>query len=609
MHEDGRRAGLLQLAGHPPLAFLRNYLAHGGIRDGVPGLHHLGDERVLRVPEVRQAVGASTRATESRRHEERTQKDTKQRMKPSSVKCPNDVLFLHIDTARTWRGGQNQVLLTVNGLRAIGQRAALVAHPDGELRRRAAEGLDLIPIAPRTEMDLSAAWRLSRVIKRLAPDVIHAHDPHGVAMASLALSLGAASAPGAAPALVASRRVDFHLKGNSFSRWKHRQVDCFIAASEAIRQMLVADGVPADRTVTVHEGIDVEHVLAAPPVNVHEAFWLPHGAPVVGNVAALVPHKGQRHLVEAAHLVVQRGSRRAVRDPRRRRAARASRAAGARASPREARAAARLPHRRARLHQGLRPLRDELGDRGPRHLAARRDGLLAADRRDPRRRHSRNRRGRRERPARAAARSRGDGGAIVRLLKDDHCGGGWARPGSRACASGSPSSGWSPRRPPCTHAWPADPTQRTLRVRLRAIEAARVHHAEVAEREVVLDRVVRIEPAQRRGDVARHAPAGARIGRQAQAAADADHVRVERHDELRRRHARPDAEVERVAPHHPAQKQIQPLAGAAGRRARKEVADAGPPRHAAVRAPSGSSASARVEKLSSAGSMSSAPAS
>ncbi len=37
MHEDGRRAGLLQLAGHPPLAFLRNYLARGGVRDGVPG--------------------------------------------------------------------------------------------------------------------------------------------------------------------------------------------------------------------------------------------------------------------------------------------------------------------------------------------------------------------------------------------------------------------------------------------------------------------------------------------------------------------------------------------------------------------------------------------
>ncbi|HEX3704103.1 MAG TPA: glycosyltransferase family 2 protein [Vicinamibacterales bacterium] len=38
MHESGRRAGFLEIAGHPPLAFLRNYLAHGGIRDGVPGL-------------------------------------------------------------------------------------------------------------------------------------------------------------------------------------------------------------------------------------------------------------------------------------------------------------------------------------------------------------------------------------------------------------------------------------------------------------------------------------------------------------------------------------------------------------------------------------------
>ena len=211
---------------------------------------------------------------------------------------------LHIDTARTWRGGQNQVLLTVNGLRALGHRAALVAHPDGELRRRAAEGLELIPLAPRSEMDLSASWKLSRLLRQLGPDILHAHDAHGVAMAALALSMGGTS-KGRRPALVASRRVDFHLQTNSLSKWKHHQVDCFIAASEAIRQMLITDGVPADRTVTVHEGIDVAHVVMAPAVNVHETFWLPHHAPIVGNVAALEPHKGQRHLIEAAHLVIR----------------------------------------------------------------------------------------------------------------------------------------------------------------------------------------------------------------------------------------------------------------------------------------------------------------
>jgi glycosyltransferase involved in cell wall biosynthesis len=38
MHESGRRAGPFAIAGYPPLAFLRNYIAHGGLRDGVAGL-------------------------------------------------------------------------------------------------------------------------------------------------------------------------------------------------------------------------------------------------------------------------------------------------------------------------------------------------------------------------------------------------------------------------------------------------------------------------------------------------------------------------------------------------------------------------------------------
>jgi len=214
---------------------------------------------------------------------------------------------LHIDSARTWRGGQNQVLLTVLGMRALGHRSTLVAHPAGELRLRAKEGLDLIPLAPANEMDLTAAWRLSRLVKQLKPDVIHAHDPHGVAMAAIALSMvgGSRGAGGSAPPLIASRRVDFRMKGNALSRWKYRQVDCFVCASDAIRKIVIADGVPPSRAVTIHEGIDLGHVAAAPPADLHAELWLPHHAPIVGNVAALVPHKGQRHLIDAAAIVLR----------------------------------------------------------------------------------------------------------------------------------------------------------------------------------------------------------------------------------------------------------------------------------------------------------------
>jgi glycosyltransferase involved in cell wall biosynthesis len=212
------------------------------------------------------------------------------------------VFSLHIDTQRTWRGGQRQVLLTVLGLRERGCRAVLVAHPEGELARRASEGHDLIRLAPRTEVDLSAAWRLSRIIKDLKPDVIHAHDPHGVALASLALSFGTSSR---VPALIASRRVAFHLKPHAFSRWKYRQVDCFIAASDSIHTLLLNDGIDAARIVTIYEGIDVHRVQAEPALNIHAEFWLPTHAPIVGAVGALTPEKGHRHLIDAAALVLR----------------------------------------------------------------------------------------------------------------------------------------------------------------------------------------------------------------------------------------------------------------------------------------------------------------
>jgi len=209
---------------------------------------------------------------------------------------------LHIDTARTWRGGQSSVMQIVLGLRARGHRALLVAHPDGELFKRMREGHDLLPLAPRGDIDLTAAWRLSRVLKQLSPDAVYAHDPHAVAMTSTALSI---ASPRPRPLFVATRRVLFRLADNSFSRWKYSEVDCFIASCTAVRDRLITDGVPRSKITIVHEGVDVERLAHLPAANVHAEFYLPTGAPIVMNVAALAPHKGQHHLIDAAALVVR----------------------------------------------------------------------------------------------------------------------------------------------------------------------------------------------------------------------------------------------------------------------------------------------------------------
>jgi glycosyltransferase involved in cell wall biosynthesis len=161
----------------------------------------------------------------------------------------------------------------------------------------------LVPLAPRNEVDLSSAWKLSRIIRQWRPQIVHAHDPHAVAMAGLALSF---SAPDPSPRVVASRRVDFHLQRHSFSRWKYRQVDLFLAASEAIRHVLEQDGIEPNRIVVVHDGIDVAKIDRLPIVDVHREYWLPHGVPVLVNVGALVGHKGQKFLVDAMpHVLAQ----------------------------------------------------------------------------------------------------------------------------------------------------------------------------------------------------------------------------------------------------------------------------------------------------------------
>jgi glycosyltransferase involved in cell wall biosynthesis len=209
---------------------------------------------------------------------------------------------LHIDTGQTWRGGQRQTMYAVLGLRALGHRVALVAHPQGELLRRMSEGTDVIPLAPEKDVDLTAAWKLSRVIRQLRPEVVHARDSHAMATASLALSM-ASDVP--RPIFVVSRRIDTRADHRSFGRWSESQADCHVAGCSVIRDRLVAEGVPAARTLVINEAVDLERVQHLPAANVHAELYLPTHAPIVGNVASLVPQKGHHHLIDAAAEVVR----------------------------------------------------------------------------------------------------------------------------------------------------------------------------------------------------------------------------------------------------------------------------------------------------------------
>jgi len=212
------------------------------------------------------------------------------------------MLSLHVDTETSWRGGPNQVMFTVTGLRARGHRAVLVADPAGELYRRMREGVDLIPLSSKGDIDMAAAWALSRVLKQVRPDLVHAHEPRAVALLTVALSI---AAPRPRPPFVASHRTETRLPHTSFGRWTASEVDCFVANSHALARRLSMDGVPPARTEVVYEGVDVERIDRLEAANLHADLYLPTHAPIVGTVAPLVPQKGLQYLVGAAVLAVR----------------------------------------------------------------------------------------------------------------------------------------------------------------------------------------------------------------------------------------------------------------------------------------------------------------
>ncbi len=203
---------------------------------------------------------------------------------------------LHVDTAAGWRGGQNQALLTAQGMAARGRATAIACRGGGPLEERArAAGLQVHGLPFRGDLWPPAILALARRIRRQPPQVLLLHDPHAVTAALLATRL-AARRP-----LVAVRRVDFPLR-SVFSRRKYAACDRVVVVSRAIGSVVEQGGIPPARLRLVYEGVP-DRRPAAGGQELLQALGVPAGAAVIGNVAALTGHKDHATLLEAMALV------------------------------------------------------------------------------------------------------------------------------------------------------------------------------------------------------------------------------------------------------------------------------------------------------------------
>ena len=204
---------------------------------------------------------------------------------------------LHVDTAASWRGGQNQVLLTARGMTEQGHEVTLACRSGGALLARArAAGVRSRPVLFHGDLGPLGLLGLARTLRVVRPDVMQLHDPHAVTAGLVARRISGVRVPA-----IATRRVDFRLRTPA-SRLKYRACDRVVAVSQAIASVLRQGHVPDACLRVVYEGVP-DRPPEAGGAEVLASLGVPAGSLVVGNVAALADHKDHVTLLEAAALV------------------------------------------------------------------------------------------------------------------------------------------------------------------------------------------------------------------------------------------------------------------------------------------------------------------
>lgn len=212
---------------------------------------------------------------------------------------------LHVATAMSWRGGEQQVAYLTSELQKKGVRQYVLCTADSAMEQYCVDHhLPYFTAVKRSSFDISYAKRIKDICKSNSIDLIHTHDSHAHSFAVYAAVLFSCKSK-----IIVSRRVDFKVSNNPFSRFKynHKSVARILCVSEKIREITAEAVTDTSRLVTVHSGIDASRFEGKVATGkLHAEYNLAPGIRLVGNVSALAPHKDYPTFLRTAALLKEK---------------------------------------------------------------------------------------------------------------------------------------------------------------------------------------------------------------------------------------------------------------------------------------------------------------
>jgi glycosyltransferase involved in cell wall biosynthesis len=203
------------------------------------------------------------------------------------------VKALLVDLETAWRGGQNQALLILKGLRVRGHEAELVAAEGSALGERARESGVRVHFVSRGLFRVPAARKIRELIRAGEFDLVHANEAHAVSAVWLA------GAHKHVPFLI-SRRVGYPIGSSRIARARYEAASRIIANSKWVAEQAANSGAPQEKLTVVYEGAEIPPRFTEQQRRDARSHWQISGdAPLLGCVGVLLPDKGQEWLIRA----------------------------------------------------------------------------------------------------------------------------------------------------------------------------------------------------------------------------------------------------------------------------------------------------------------------
>ncbi|MBL8859786.1 MAG: glycosyltransferase family 4 protein [Planctomycetes bacterium] len=208
----------------------------------------------------------------------------------------------HVDAEMGFSGGEVQVFLLMEGLRARGHRSVLVAPPASRAESEArARGFETRAVRMRGDLDMGSVVELAGVLRELKPAVVHLHTGR-------ATWLGGLAARAAHFPAITTRRMDRRVKRGLRTRLVYgRLVQRVAAISPAVRDNLIAGGVDPRKIELVPSTIDPARVVAHKGRAATRAeLGAADDEILFVALASLVARKGLDVLIDACAVLAQR---------------------------------------------------------------------------------------------------------------------------------------------------------------------------------------------------------------------------------------------------------------------------------------------------------------